>query len=218
MRGLTKKGYPCFVLQSNNINTTNDRCWGGSSTGRPKRKEREKYKSNKCPQRPIIENKDDSQPLPPPKNSTMLLAPWNTAYQATPSRRNATTTTLLPGHVLGFPRYAMGHGGRGISDVLQEGTSAPKGVTASLPDKLTRISPNRQPTTTTDDPSHSIILVVHQYAPPRSCSHHGRLTVASEARPTGSRGSSRKWGAAGIAGTREGTTSTTLDANRPDTT
>ena len=121
------------------------------------------------------------------------------------------------GHGLGFPPVREGPWeGRGISDALQEGTAAPTGVTASVPNKPTRISPNPQPITTPDDPSRSTILAVHQYAPPRTRSHHRRLTVTSEARPAGSRGTSRKRGAAGSAATWEGTTSTTLGGDRPD--
>ena len=55
-------------------------------------------------------NEDVPQPLRPPKISTTLLALRHAAYQATPSRRSATMTTLLPGLILGFPRYAWGSG------------------------------------------------------------------------------------------------------------
>ena len=33
---------PCFVLQSNHSGTSNDRCWGGNSTGTPKRNNKER--------------------------------------------------------------------------------------------------------------------------------------------------------------------------------
>uniref|UniRef100_M8BI14 Uncharacterized protein n=1 Tax=Aegilops tauschii TaxID=37682 RepID=M8BI14_AEGTA len=53
--------------------------------------------------RRINENDEDPQPLRPPQNSTTLQALQTAAHQATPSRRIATPTTLLPGQVLGFP-------------------------------------------------------------------------------------------------------------------
>jgi hypothetical protein len=47
------------------------------------------------------------------KSPTMRLALRNTAYQATPSRRKAMMTMLLPEQVLGFPPVCGG-GGKGV--------------------------------------------------------------------------------------------------------
>jgi hypothetical protein len=63
---------------------------------------------------------------------TTLLALRNAAYQATPSRRDATMMTLLPGQILGFPPVCGGAWERGIPGALQEGMAAPVGVTASV--------------------------------------------------------------------------------------
>ena len=52
--------------------------------------------------------------------------------------------TLLPGLVLGFPRYA-GAVGEGVPDALQEGPAAPTGVAASGLDEPPEISPNPNP-------------------------------------------------------------------------
>lgn len=148
--------------------------------------------------------------------STTLLALRTAAYEATPSGRNTTMTTLLPGLVLGFPPVRGGARGRGIPDALQEGTAAPTGVTASVPAKPTGISPVRQTPTPPADPSRSTKLAAHQHAPPRSWNHHRRLTMVSVARPTGPRGNSRERGSAESAATREGTTSIAIGGHRPD--
>jgi hypothetical protein len=63
---------------------------------------------------------------------TTLLALRNAAYQATPLRRDATMTTLLPGQILGFPPVCGGAWERGTPGALQEGMAAPEGVTASV--------------------------------------------------------------------------------------
>ena len=130
--------------------------------------------------------------------STTLLALWTAAYQATPSGRNATIPTLLPGLVLGFPPVHGGACGRGKPGALQEGSVAPAGVTASVPAKPTGISPVRHTSTSPAAPSHSTNLAAHQHAPPRSLDHHRRLTMEREARPTDLRGDSREQGAAKI--------------------
>uniref|UniRef100_A0A8R7VHI6 Uncharacterized protein n=1 Tax=Triticum urartu TaxID=4572 RepID=A0A8R7VHI6_TRIUA len=107
--------------------------------------------------------------------STTLLALRTAAYQATPSGRNATMSTLLPGQALGFP--PGGAWGRGKPGALREGPVAPAGVTALVPAKPTGISPVRHTTTAPAAPSHSTNLAAHQHAPPRSLDHHRRLTM-----------------------------------------
>ena len=111
--------------------------------------------------------------------STTRLALRTAAYQATPSGRNATMPTLLPGLVLGFPPVHGGACGRGKPGALQEGSVAPAGVTASVPAKPTGISPVRHTSTSPAAPSHSTNLAAHQHAPPRSWNHHRRLTMVS---------------------------------------
>jgi len=165
---IRKRVSPRFVLQSNNIDTTNDRCWGGSSSGTPKRNERENTKGKKCRQRRINENEDDSQPLRPPEDSTTLLAPRNAAYQATHSRRNATTTTLLPDMAYGFPRYAKGRGREG-------GYPTPFRKARRRP----RASPRRCRTSrqgflpTSNQPRPQTIHRAPPYLPSTNMRHHG---------------------------------------------
>jgi hypothetical protein len=130
---------------------------------------------------------------------TTLLALRSTAYQATPSRRDATTMTLLPGLGLGFPLICRGVRRRGTPGALQEGMAAPVGVTASVPAIRQGFLPTpkkpRPPTLHRAPPK----LVAHQLAPPRSCNHHRRLIVNKVARPTGprrdiqERGAARQW-------------------------
>uniref|UniRef100_A0A8R7TSH1 Uncharacterized protein n=1 Tax=Triticum urartu TaxID=4572 RepID=A0A8R7TSH1_TRIUA len=95
--------------------------------------------------------------------------PWHrtVAYQAAPPRRNATSTTLLPGHVLGFPPAYGGELGMGSADALQEGMMASSGVTASEPDEPAEISPAPPSTATHSNRGHPTIL------PPASTRHHG---------------------------------------------
>jgi hypothetical protein len=50
---------------------------------------------------------------------------------------------------------------------------------------LTKISPVPHRTTTPKTPSRSANLSNHQHAPPVSCDHHRRLTVADKTRPAG---------------------------------
>ena len=144
--------------------------------------------------------------------TTSLQAPRTSAYQAAPSGRNTTTTTLLPGQVLGFPPVRGGAWGRGRSDALQEGRMAPMGVTA----KPARISPIRQTPTTPNGPTRTTRQATHERAPPRTCHHHRRLTVVIEARPTRARGSIRERRTAARATTPEETTSTAIGGHRPD--
>jgi hypothetical protein len=63
---------------------------------------------------------------------TTLLSLRTAAYQATPSRRDATMMTLLPGQILGFPPVCGGAWERGTPGALQEGMVAPVGITASV--------------------------------------------------------------------------------------
>ena len=94
---------------------------------------------------------------------TSLQAPRTSAYQAAPSGRNTTTTTLLPGQVLGFPPVRGGAWGRGRPDALQEGTMAPTGVTASVPASRPRFLPSAKH----PHPERSDAL--HQTSHPRTC-------------------------------------------------
>jgi hypothetical protein len=80
------------------------------------------------------------------RSSTTLLCLRIIVYQATPSRRNATMTTLLPKLYLGFLSIHRGEWGRGTPDALQEERVAPAGVTTSVLARPTRISPDPQKT------------------------------------------------------------------------
>ena len=103
-----------------------------------------------------------------------------------------------------------------MPDALQEGTAAPTSVTASVPARLTRISPDHQPAMTPDNPSRATKHTAHQLAPPRSSSLHRRLTKANETGPTETRRRNREPGAATSAAPREGTSSTAPGGIRPD--
>jgi hypothetical protein len=72
---------------------------------------------------------------------------------------------------------------RGTPEALQEGMVAPAGVTASVLNKPTGISPDPQKITTSDDPECSAQLAAHKHAPPRSWCHPRRLTVVTNTRP-----------------------------------
>jgi hypothetical protein len=127
-------------------------------------------------------------------------------------------TTLLPGQVLGFPLVRGGGWGRGTPEALQEGRATPAGVTTSVPDKPTGISPDPQKTTTPSDRRAPPNL------PPTCLRHHDlgnhprRLTAVTNTRPrvrgwdNGNRGSHN-------AAVREGTASTARHrGSRPDVT
>jgi hypothetical protein len=77
---------------------------------------------------------------------TTLLAARSAAYQATPTRRKMTTTTLLCGLILGFPLVRYREWGRGTPDTLQEGRATPASVTTQM-SKAAGISPDLQNTT-----------------------------------------------------------------------
>lgn len=65
----------------------------------------------------------------------------------------------------------------------------PTGIATSVSAKPTGVSPVRHTPTTPTDPPRSTTRAAHQHAPPRSWSHHGRLTMELEAGPMGLRGS-----------------------------
>jgi hypothetical protein len=72
--------------------------------------------------------------------------------------------------------------GRGNPDAPQEGRRRPRASPRRCrpSDKdFSRPPKNHDP----DTPSRSANLAAHQLAPPRSCNHHCRLTVAQRRRP-----------------------------------
>ena len=120
---------------------------GANSTNKPKRKKRE-MKKEKCRQRRIDESEDDPQPLRPPKNSTAPQCRRIAAYQATPSGREATTTTLLlPGLNLGFLPVHGGEWEARYTRRPSRRTAAPTGVAASMSAKADRDFSRPQQTT-----------------------------------------------------------------------
>ena len=120
------------------------------------------------------------------RRSTTSLAHGSPAYQATPSRRDATMTTLLPGVILGFPPVRARTGTMASPNALQEERVAPAGVTAPVSVKPTGNSPDpRSPAL--DAPSCSTTLAAHHLTPPRPCKHHRRLTVTNELGTSGTR-------------------------------
>ena len=81
--------------------TSNDRCWG-RSTNKPKEKQRRK-EEKQMPTTADQQNEDDRRPLHPPKKYHHFP---NTLKRRVPSntfKKEAATTPLLPGLVLGFP-------------------------------------------------------------------------------------------------------------------
>ena len=125
--------------------------------------------------------------------TTSLQAPRTSAYQAAPSGRNTTTTTLLPGQVLGSPPVRGGAWGRGRPDALQEGTMAPTGVTASVPASRPGFLPSAkhlQPRIRRAPPDK----------PPTNVRHH-RLAIITAASPWSSKRDRR--GREGAAGNEE---------------
>jgi hypothetical protein len=74
------------------------------------KKKREKEKRNKCRHQQINKTKMTHHHCALRRIPTMLLAQRSTVYQATHLGRKATTMKLLPGLVLGFPRYIVQSG------------------------------------------------------------------------------------------------------------
>jgi len=126
--------------------------------------------------------------------TTSLQAPRTSAYQAAPSGRNTTTTTLLPGQVLGFPPVRGGAWGRGRPDALQEGTMAPTGVTASGPASRPGFLPSAK------HPQPRTVRRAPPDKPPTNVRHHG-LAIITAASPWSSKRDRR--GREGAAGNEE---------------
>ena len=198
-----------------NIATTRDNCWG-HSTSKPKRNTRRKKRESNANSVGSTKNEDDPQPLRPPENSHHALSTRCTVHQATPSRRGATTTTLLPGLVLGFPPVHRGARGRGTPGALQEGRRRPRASPRRCRPKPTRISPDPQKPAP-DAPScspkaHRPPTRATTVLQPSTLSHrgHGNETSGIEKDTPGARNSK-------VAATREGTASTANGSSRPDT-
>ena len=132
-------------------------------------------KRNKCRQPQVDETKMTSDRCTHRRSTTALLALRGVAYRVAPSRRNATTTTLLPRQVQGIPPVRRGQWGRGRSDALQEGPAAPAGVTASVMDEPPGIYPNPN---NHQHPGRSEVL--HQNCRPPTCA----TTVTEPSTPT----------------------------------
>lgn len=115
----------------------------------------------------------------PSRDTTPQPEVLSAAYQEAPPRRYATSTTLLPGRVLGFPPVRGGKWRMATTDTLQEGMVAPAGVTASKPDEPARISPARQ----TPPPIRSLPTKPPPNAPSRLRRHPRRLTTSTNTRP-----------------------------------
>ena len=126
--------------------------------------------------------------------TTSLQAPRTSAYQAAPSGRNTTTTTLLPGQVLGFPPVRGGAWGRGRPDALQEGTMPPTGVTASVPASRPGFLPSAK------HPQPRTVRRAPPDKPPTNVRHHG-LAIITAASPWSSKRDRR--GREGAAGNEE---------------
>ena len=89
-----KKGSPlCITKQTSD--TTNDRCWSGSSTTTPKRKEREKGKETNADNGGSTKTRSLVTAASTGDRPPSSEAPKR-RYQSTPPRRKATMTTLLP--------------------------------------------------------------------------------------------------------------------------
>ena len=100
----------------------------------------QKKKKKQMPTTAARQSVNEPPPLRPPETNHHSPRLRSAAYQAAPSRRDATPTTLLPGRVLGFPPTRGGKWGMVTTDTLQEGMVAPVGVTASESDEPARIS------------------------------------------------------------------------------
>ena len=126
---------------------------------------------------------DEPPPLRPPETHHHRPRLRSAAYQAAPSRRNATPTTLPPGRVLGFPPVRGGKWRMATTDTLQEGMVAPIGVTASEPAEPARISPAHQPhrPTEADQPNHRPTPCAIADAPPPKLSHYEHQHEAKKA-------------------------------------
>ena len=145
---------------------------------------------------------------------TSLQAPRTSAYQAAPSGRN-TTTTLLPGQVLGFPRYVEGRGEGEDPTPFKKERWRPRASPRRCRQAGSDFSHPPTPTTP-NGPTRSTRQATHVRAPPWPCHHHRRLTVVTKARTTRTRGSSRERRTAVRATMPEETTSTAIGGHRPD--
>ena len=122
------------------------------------------------------------QPLRPPAKFHHAPSTLKRLVRSTTSKKGTTTTTLLLGHFLGFPpvcprgfpRYAEGWERGTPTPFRKDGDTRRRHRIGA---ETTRISPDLQKTTPPDAPCSSTNLTAHQYTPPRSCSHHHRLTV-----------------------------------------
>ena len=172
-------------------------------------KKKEQRRRKKC-QQAARQSADDPPPLRPSKliHHRPRLRP--AAYQAAPPARDATSTTLLPGRVLGFPPARERKWGMDTSDTLQEGMVATSAVTASEPEESRQgISPALQapPPNQAEAnqpprrPPACATAVLTPPTPPHRDHHHEAKRMERDAR--GDRSSS-------TGATRKGTTSTTV--------
>ena len=141
---------------------------------------RSKEKKKEMPTTAARQSMDEPPPLRPPETNHHRPRLRSAAYQAAPSRRNATPTTLPPGRVLGFPRVRRGKWRMATTDTLQEGMVAPVGVTASVPAEPQGFLPYTNPTAQPEPTSQT---TAQHHAPSRMRCHPSCLTTSTNTRP-----------------------------------
>ena len=151
--------------------------------GRTAQQAKKKRKKKQMPTMAARQSADDPPPLRPPDTNHYNPRLRTTAYKTAPPRRKATPTTLLPGHVLGFPRHAEGGGGWISPTPSRKEWWHPQ--VSPHRSRRTGKDFSRTPSPPPNGPEPTSQTAAHHHAPSRLRRHPRRLTANTNTRPRG---------------------------------